>query len=69
MQQNNLESHYHTDVTLLEHEHRLLDERVHELAVQDHLTPEETIELARLKKEKLRLKDLLEDVEAEQQTA
>ena len=69
MEQSNLESDVNTDVTLLMHEHRILDEQVHELAVQEHLTPEETLELARLKKEKLILKDKIAMEESRRESA
>lgn len=38
-------------------EHRTLDDKVTELAGRSFLTPEDDVELARLKKEKLRVKD------------
>lgn len=38
-------------------EHRMLDEKVTELSGRSFLTPEDNVELARLKKEKLRVKD------------
>ena len=43
-------------------EHRDLDERVADLTGRTHLTPEEDLELHRLKKEKLRLRDKLEEM-------
>ncbi len=51
-----------TDIDSLMHEHRTLDAQVSELANKSHLTPEEDLELHRLKKEKLRLKDKIEAV-------
>jgi hypothetical protein len=48
------------EVDILVREHRALDEKVTDLASKDHLTPEEDLELHRLKKEKLRLRDKLE---------
>ena len=42
---------------VLVQEHRTLDERVMELSGRSFLTPEDHVELARLKKEKLRVKD------------
>ena len=69
MEQTQTESNESLDVTLLLHEHRLLDEKVHELAVQEHLTPEEKQELANLKKEKLRLKDLISSTQDHRETA
>jgi len=69
MEQNKLETDLSMDTTLLVHEHRLLDERVHELAVQEHLTPEEVLELDRLKKEKLRLKDQIEHISDHRESA
>lgn len=41
-------------------EHRTLDAKVTDLSAKPHLTPEEDVELHRLKKEKLLLKDRLE---------
>jgi uncharacterized protein YdcH (DUF465 family) len=52
----------HPEVESLLDAHRTLDEKVVALAERSHLTPEETLELARLKKEKLRVKDKLEQM-------
>ena len=41
--------------------HRVLDEKVTELTEKGALTPEEDLELHRLKKEKLILKDRIEE--------
>ncbi len=41
-------------------QHQTLDERVTDLQARDHLTGEEAVELARLKKEKLHIKDRIE---------
>jgi len=69
MEQTKHEAETDTDMTLLVHEHRLLDERVHELAVQEHLTPEESLELDRLKKEKLKLKDMISQLSDRRESA
>ena len=53
---------HHPEVDSLMDAHRSLDEQVVALAERSHLTPEETLELARLKKEKLRIKDQLENM-------
>ena len=52
----------HPEVATLLDAHRTLDEKVVALAEHSHLTPDETLELARLKKEKLRIKDKLEQM-------
>ena len=59
--QEQLEVLRRTDPTVdsLLREHRALDERVTDLTGKSFLTPEEDVELHRLKKEKLRLKDQL----------
>ena len=43
-------------------EHRTLDEQVTELSGRSFLTPEDHVELARLKKEKLRVKDQISEL-------
>lgn len=60
--QEQLETLSKTDPELaaLVQEHRALDAKVNDLAAKPHLTPEEDLELHRLKKEKLLLKDRLE---------
>lgn len=50
------------EVDALVREHRTLDEQVTDLASKAFLTPEEDVELHRLKKEKLRLRDRIEEV-------
>ena len=50
------------DLDAMMREHRTLDEKVLDLSNKGHLTPEEDVELHRLKKEKLRLRDRLEEV-------
>jgi len=40
--------------------HTLLEERIRVLTQREHLTPSETVEMARLKKEKLGVKDEIE---------
>jgi hypothetical protein len=52
----------HPEVESLLDAHRILDEKVLALGERSHLTPEENLELARLKKEKLRVKDKLEQM-------
>jgi uncharacterized protein YdcH (DUF465 family) len=42
--------------------HTVLEERIRVLFVRDHLTPSESVELARLKKEKLGVKDEIESL-------
>lgn len=44
-------------VDTLVREHRMLDEKVSELSGQNFLSSEQNLELTRLKKEKLRIKD------------
>ena len=57
------------EVDTLVREHRALDEQVTSLSEKPFLTPEEDVELHRLKKEKLRLKDKLEAVIHQQKSA
>ena len=59
----------HPEVDTLIQEHRTLDEQVKELSTKAFLTPAEDVELHRLKKEKLRLKDKLEAVIHQQKSA
>ena len=49
--------------------HRTLDEKVSELTGRSFLTPEDHMELARLKKEKLRVKDQIAEMSHVQQSA
>ena len=58
-----------TDVDSLMHEHRSLDEQVTDLVNKSYLTPEEDLELHRLKKEKLRLKDRIEIAQQSRKSA
>jgi uncharacterized protein YdcH (DUF465 family) len=69
--QEQLEALRKTDpeVELMVREHRALDEKVTSLSGKPHLTPEEDVELHRLKKEKLRLRDRLEAVIHQQKSA
>ena len=69
--QDQLEALRKTDpeVDTLVREHRALDEQVTSLSEKPFLTPEEDVELHRLKKEKLRLKDKLEAVIHQQKSA
>ena len=57
------------DVEFLIQEHRVLDKKVSTLSGKAFLTPEEDVELHRLKKEKLRLKDRIEAVIHRQKSA
>jgi hypothetical protein len=50
----------------LREQHRRADERLRELDRHVWLSPDEQIELARLKKEKLRLKDEMRHLSADQ---
>ncbi len=50
------------EVDSLLREHRTLDNQVSNLTSKSYLTPDEDMELRRLKKEKLRLKDRIETV-------
>lgn len=52
----------HPEVDSLMEAHRSLDAQVTSLTERSHLTPEENVQLARLKKEKLRIKDQLEEM-------
>jgi hypothetical protein len=69
--QDQLEALRKTDpeVDSMIREHRALDEQVAHLSEKSHLTPEEEVELHRLKKEKLRLKDRLEAAIHQQKSA
>ncbi len=42
--------------------HQDLDVKVMHLTERGHLSPEETVELSRLKKEKLRIRDRIEEI-------
>ena len=53
----------------LHKEHRDLDQLVSDLTNKSHLTPEEDLELHRLKKEKLKLKDQIEMLMAQEKSA
>ena len=59
----------HPEVELMLHEHRSLDDKVTELTAKAYLTPEEDVELHRLKKEKLMLKDRIELLIHQQKSA
>ncbi len=50
-------------------EHRTLDEKVSELSGRPFLTPEDDTELARLKKEKLRIKDQIAELSQVKESA
>ena len=49
-------------VDALVQKHRTLDETVAELSGRSYLTPEDDMELARLKKEKLHIKDQIAEL-------
>ena len=51
--------HQYRDLATRHHE---LDERLHELATRHFLTEPEQLEEAQIKKQKLRLKDKMEDI-------
>jgi len=57
------------EVDTMVREHRALDAKVTMLTEKAFLTPEEDVELHRLKKEKLRLKDKLEAAIHQQKSA
>jgi uncharacterized protein YdcH (DUF465 family) len=42
--------------------HTMLEERIHVLTIREHLTPSESVEQIRLKKEKLRVRDEIESL-------
>ena len=50
-------------------EHRMLDEKATELSDRAFLTPEDHSELARLKKEKLRVKDKIAEMSIQSKSA
>ena len=50
-------------------EHRTLDDKVSELSGRSYLTPEDDTELARLKKEKLRIKDQIAELSQVKESA
>lgn len=50
----------HPEIDTLVEDHRSLDRRVAELSERPYLTPEQDVELHRLKKQKLRIKDEIE---------
>jgi len=50
-------------------QHQHLDREVAELSERPHLTPEESLELIRLKKEKLKLRDALQSMLHQQQAS
>lgn len=57
------------DIDVMQEEHRSLDEKVNHLSGKSHLTADEDLELHRLKKEKLRLKDKIEAVMQHKESA
>lgn len=50
-------------------EHRMLDEKVTELSERSFLTPEDNLEMARLKKEKLKVKDKISEMSDQSKSA
>lgn len=50
-------------------EHRILDEKATELSKRPFLSPEDDMELARLKKEKLRIKDKISQLSLQSKSA
>ncbi|MBI3992916.1 MAG: YdcH family protein [Candidatus Lambdaproteobacteria bacterium] len=52
----------HPELESLVSSHHELDAQVSHLTERGHLTPEETLELSRLKKEKLKIRDQIEDI-------
>ncbi len=50
-------------------QHQSLDREVSALSERPHLTPGETLDLARLKKEKLKLRDALEEMLHQRESA
>ena len=49
------------EIETLLREHRTLDEKVADLSERPFLSPDQRLELSRLKKEKLRVKDRIEE--------
>ena len=66
-----LENSHETDLDVdsLHQLHRSLDDKVRDLTSKTFLTPDEDLELHRLKKEKLVLKDRIEAVQHQQKSA
>ncbi len=56
-------------VDFLVREHRTLDDKVTELSGRSFLTSEDHMELARLKKEKLRIKDRIAEISSQKESA
>ena len=56
-------------VDSLVREHRTLDDKVSELSERSFLTSEDHMELARLKKEKLRIKDRIAQLSNQKESA
>ena len=50
------------EIETLLREHRTLDDKVGELSERPFLSPDQHLELSRLKKEKLRIKDRIEEI-------
>lgn len=57
------------NVESLIREHRMLDDKVTELVEQSYLSPDQNLELTRLKKEKLRLKDRIAHISFREESA
>ena len=56
-------------VDSLVREHRMLDEKVAELSERSFLSADDNLELARLKKEKLRVKDRIATMSGQEKSA
>ena len=56
-------------VDSLVQEHRMLDDKVSELSDRSFLTSDDHMELARLKKEKLRIKDRIAQLSSQRESA
>ena len=54
--------HAHPELESLVSDHHNLDAKVSILTDREHLTPEEEVELSRLKKEKLKIRDQIEEI-------
>ena len=52
----------HPELESLVSTHHDLDAKVRKLTELEHLTPEESVELSRMKKEKLKIRDQIEDI-------
>ncbi len=64
MDGNNERAELEQRLATLRREHREMDDRIRDLSARPYLTPEEQMEIARLKKLKLRKKDEAMEVAA-----